>query len=87
VDAEAEGEVFVWSSGQVQLVGVFKDSAVTVGCADAEGEQGACGVGLAGKLEFLGGSAVAELVAGFEAEEFVDGGVPHCMRSTLKVDF
>ena len=57
-------------------MGALEDAGVAVGGADAQGEQGACGVAWA--AEFKGGcrAAVAELVAGFKAQEFVDGSVP-----------
>jgi hypothetical protein len=68
--------VFVGVSGEGEFAGALEDGGVAVGGADAQGEQGACGVGLAAEGELFCGAAVAQLVAGFEAQEFVDGEVP-----------
>ena len=80
MDAVAEGEVFVGGSAQAQFIGVVKDGGVSVGGADAQGEQGAGGVALATQLELTQGAAVAQLVAGFETEAFVDGSIPSCIK-------
>ena len=76
VDAQAEGEVFVGAAAEHQFAWTLENSWVAVGGADAQGHQCAGFVMLAAQREVLRGAAVTELIARFEAQQFIYGDVP-----------